>query len=202
MPIETSRLQLFTGLPLLPCGVSFPLAYAADRFLQFNFAAPFVVIVLALTFGLIASCRHFRGKDAGMSEANRSRSETIERTQAEMAARAMLSDSSKFHVVRDPVDDFPSAGSLADHLRAFFLEIASIKAVRGDAELQRHSIAPSQLNSNYIRLGTDIESVQVVVLPNEEAIYELDTFEPDEPFDRHPSNDHWILATGRSFYED
>jgi hypothetical protein len=126
--------------------------------------------------------------------------ESISLGDAAARARAALADPAKFAVVRRQAEAFPHAADLAPYVRDFFREIESLRAVKGDAELTRTDIGPSTLNPKYIRIGRDIESVEINVRPGEETIYEIDAFDPKKPFDEHRSIYHWVLAIDETLY--
>jgi hypothetical protein len=195
-------IQLWAGLLLLVGGVSYPIAYAGERFLHLKFIVTFIATALALLLGIVGVYRHVRRKEAGSSEVIEFHIEAIDTSEAAKAAKVILSDPSKFVVVMRHADSFPFAKDLADHVRGFFDEIESLKAVRGDAELDRHSIERSKLNPDYIRIGLDIESVEICVRAGDETIYEIDVFDPSKPFDRHRSIYHWVLAVDHALYGD
>lgn len=201
VPLMAGRAQIWIGLLLFACGISYPVAYAAERFLHLNFAAVFGVTALTLLLLVVGIITSVRLKDAAVNEMVFNDLDDMNLEDAAKAARVILSDSSKFAVVRRQRNDFPFAADLSEHLRGFFTEIESLKALHGDAELARESIEPSSLNANYLRIGRDIESVEITVRPRDETVYEIDAFDPSKPFDRHRSIYHWILSVDRTLFE-
>lgn len=198
--LMVGRIQLWIGLLLFVSGVSYPVAYAAARFLHLNVVASFATIAFALLLVVLLAFKYVRGHELTHDERQGSRIDVMDFTEAAKAAQAVLSDSSNFVVVRRDVTDSPFARELAQHVRWLFGEIESLKAVRGDAELVRQSIAQSTLNQSYIRIGRDIESVEIIVRPGEETIYEIDSFDPSKPFAQRRSIYHWLLAVDQALY--
>ena len=196
------RIQLSAGLLVLACGVAYPIAYAASRFLHVNFAGALAAISVVFLSVVIVLFHFLRRMEVQTPEMKESQIHSMDIAAAAAAAQAILSDASKFVVVRRHADDFPFANEMAQHLRAFFAEVESLKAVRGDAELTRSSITRSDLNRNYIRIGRDIESVEINIRPSDETVYEFDAFDSNKPFDQHCTIYHWVLAVDRAIYGD
>lgn len=197
-----ARVQLWVGLLALVGGISYPVSYAGERLLQLNFVATFLATALLLLFGLLVIHERLGRKSAMPSEVSEADIDALELSEAIKLAEAVLSDHSKFVVETRHSDDFPCATDLPELLRNFFAEVESLKAVRGDAELVRQSIVPSTLNPEFIRIGRDIESVEIHVRAGDETIYEIDSFDPSRPFGEHRSIYHWLLAVDQELYGD
>jgi hypothetical protein len=197
--VRKGAFQVWVGVLLLAGGISYPIAYAAQRFLGVSFAIAFAATASIVLLCVAAAFAYFRRKDVQSSQVM-SWIETLSAAEAEKRARALLADGGKFEVVRRPADRFPLAEELAGRVRDFFREIESLKAVHGDAELIRADIGRSTLNPSYIRIGRDIESVEINVRPGEETIYEIDAFDTRKPFAQHASIDHWLLALDEILY--
>ncbi|HEV7239252.1 MAG TPA: hypothetical protein VGQ36_08435 [Thermoanaerobaculia bacterium] len=195
-----ARFQLWAGVLLLVGGASYPIAYAAWRFMHFSFAASFGASALVLLIVVVTVFAHFRNKDEETGRVMDSGAQFMNIEEAAAAAQAILSDSSRFAVVRRSAADYPHVDDLAYHIGRFFADIESIKATRGDAQVARSSISPSAMNPEYLRIGTDIESVEIAIRPGDESVYEFDAFDPDKPFDRHESIYHWVLAVDQELY--
>ncbi len=196
---RSGRVQVWAGLLLLTGGIAYPIAWAAERFMGQSYAAAFIATVLILALALAGALAYSQRKDVRSSKP-RTRIEALTLADAASMARAVLSDSSKFEHLRRRADTFPFAKNLAPHVLEFFSDSESLKAVHGDAVLVRAQIGTSSLNPRYIRIGRDIESVEINVLPGQETIYEIDAFDPSKPFDQHRSIYHWVLTLDETLY--
>lgn len=195
------RLQVYGGLMLLAFGVSYPIAWACQRFLHMSILPVLFTIAVVVLLVIVGLYMHYRRRDTleGLSEASGD-GERMNVETAATRARTLLLDSSKFTVVWKHADDFPLAHLLARRVREFFNEIESVQAVRGGAMLLRSAIATSELNSEYICIGRDIESIELVVRPDGDVLYEIDSFDPSAPFDEHRSIYHWLIAIEQTLY--
>ena len=61
VPVMVRRLQLWIGLLLFVSGVSYPVAYAAARFLHLNFVASFAAIAFSLLLAILCVFKYVRG---------------------------------------------------------------------------------------------------------------------------------------------
>jgi hypothetical protein len=137
MSVVKARVQLWAGILLFVGGVSYPIAYAAWHFMQVSFALALGASALVLLIGVLAIFSYFRNRD---EETGRIMTEPqlMNIEEAAQAAQAILSDSTRFAVVRRRAVDYPHASDLANHLGKFLDDIESLRAVRGDAQILDH----------------------------------------------------------------
>jgi len=84
-----------------------------------------------------------------------------------------------------------------------FSRFVSIASVSGEARLSRDDVGPSAYKSGWLRIGYDLDAVELAVRPDEDAVYEIDGSDPDEhevALGGVPSVYHWILITEEVLY--
>lgn len=101
-------------------------------------------------------------------------------SEAKERAFLVLADSKKFRVTENPTNTNAPA-ELGKTLQEFFGRFETIAAVRGETSLNRASISPSALRSDFIRLATDSEFAEIVARPGEDAVFLIDGSEPTAP---------------------
>jgi hypothetical protein len=122
--------------------------------------------------------------------------------EAKKRALSALEKPDRFECVRMPLTE-PLSDSLPGSIRDLFSVFASIRAV--EPLLSREKIGPSKYRHGFIRIGTSVDSTELVIRPGEDQIYEIDgSSEADEREIKeggNPSVYHWILAAEETFFE-
>jgi hypothetical protein len=120
--------------------------------------------------------------------------------EAKRRCESLFSDTRIFKCVESTTGGDANIDWLAPYLRELFSRYETIEAIYGDARLGRREIAPSELDSRFIRIGTGIEHTQLVVKPGEEIVYVIDgseTTDDELKENSYPSIYHWLLIEGR-----
>ncbi len=87
---------------------------------------------------------------------------------------------------------------LAPAVRAFLERYSLIEEIRGDIQLGRAHLGESDHDSTYTRIGLGVDASEVVVVPGDETVFEIDGSDTeDEPPIGYPSVYHWMLIMAR-----
>lgn len=123
---------------------------------------------------------------------------------AEARARALkaLENSSRFECVRAALAA-PLPAGLPASVGELLSVYASIRSAAGEAHVSREQIGPSDYRPGLIRIGSDLDSVELVVRPGEDRVYEIDGSDADAQEiggGGIPSLYHWILISEEILY--
>ena len=116
--------------------------------------------------------------------------------EAKSQGEDVLMYSTRFKCTKAELSDDAKIHNLAPCLRELFSRFAIIEAVDGEMYLSRQEIRAAEFNSEFLRIGTDFDSTELVVKPQEEIVYEIDGSEITEDQIRqasYPSVYHLLL---------
>jgi hypothetical protein len=165
-----------------------------------QFAAVFVVsfLVLALLFfGFVRILVRWKQSDKTYRriEEELAAVRALSFQEAEQKALTLLLSGEKYRIVEKPAP--PEAlQSLGPLLRQFFSRFERVTEIKGETSLDRTEIGPSTFRAGFIKIGTDIEHVEIVSRPQDDAIYAIDGTEPDGPHveESFPTIYHYLVA--------
>jgi hypothetical protein len=88
--------------------------------------------------------------------------------------------------------------SFAPAVRGLLERYSLIEETRGDIQLGRVHLGESDHDSTYTRIGLGVDASEVVVVPGDETVFEIDGSDPaDELPIGYPSVYHWMLIMAR-----
>jgi len=83
-------------------------------------------------------------------------------------------------------------------VREFFDRYERMEELNGDGRLDRSDLGRSAIDGRFIKIGTEIESSEIVVRPGAQTVYVIDSAENvDSPEEHYPSVYHYILFKAR-----
>jgi hypothetical protein len=192
---DSSALQTWSSLVL----GALLLAYLTSGGNLAKFATVFTVCFLLLVllfFGLVRLLKVSRESDELDQRIVKQLTEVraLSREEAEKRALRLL-DSKVYRSVENPIreDSLPWCGPA---LQKFFCRFEIVREVKGETSLNRSQIRASTLREGFVRIGTDMDSTEIVALPNEDTVYVIDGSEPrDQPLEESfPTIYHFIVA--------
>lgn len=113
----------------------------------------------------------------------------------------LLNDNEKFIVQIDNTISF-SFNGLDNTISELLSEFSFIKQVYGEASIDRININTSSLNPKYIRVATDSDSTEIVMMEGSSNVYEIDGSDFDFQEPPFPSIYHWFLFSSCVVYPE
>lgn len=123
--------------------------------------------------------------------------------EAKTQALAILSDSSKFRCVEEPIaHDDGLLEMLGVELSVFFKKYREVRMIYGDMVLDRDGIGPSEIDQQFLSIGRDTEHAELAVRKGSDVVLEIDESSRDgTPLAEYQSVYHLILERDHLIHE-
>jgi len=167
--------------------------------------APFVLIFSSfaiLWFGVTAFLSRVR-RNSMKTEDSIAESEkrifSLSIDEAQQRSAELLNDPTRINFILATEGEVPILEKLTPLQRQFFQKYEEVRFVHGDARLNRSEITKSVYDGRYLKIGSDVEHAELVVLPGSEEILELEGLKNEERVS-YPSLHHWLLRVADDIY--
>ncbi len=201
-PTRWSQIQF--GLVLALCAHVIAILLVGGVSIEYLivFGVSFVVVGLIFDLAIKAVVK---GTDRSLAQfkqryqSAKSKITALSLPEAKHRALTMLEDGSTFACVKTTATGDIELERLPQGVKDFFVQFESAEAVDGELRVRRADIGISNLNRQFIRIGTESDFREIVVRPNQESIFVIDGSEDDSsdwPKHAHKSIFHFLLLQG------
>lgn len=122
-------------------------------------------------------------------------------SEARRRALEVLADRERFRTSEPFEGDLPK--ELPDTVAELFRKHATIETVAGEARLAAAHVGAAKYRRDCLRIGSAEDATELVVLPGQDSVFEIDGSEADEQelaSGGRPSVYHWVLEMDEVFY--
>ena len=193
--VAPTELRVWAGLVV----AASLLAYATANHDPLRFALIFATALLLFAFitrGVVRVVSRWRLANRTNQQVEQALAEIRALSPAEARSRALqLLAGDRFSVTRSSAsaDDL---AKLAPMLQEFFSEFATVAEAHGETRIARSEIGPSRFRAGYLRIGTDMENMEIVVSPDCDTVFVIDALLREDPLPEEgfPTIYHFIAA--------